>query len=533
MLKKGLIFIFAALYLVVVYSIFKIPDDFFQKFILKSFSSASETELAYIQGFLSTSFYDKIRWSICLSLILVVALIVLWKHYSKYFIRECKDVINWIGSSIQSFGKIQFYGILSASFILGLIVIPWIQINSDEAYAFEYFIQRNPIISLVTYPAPNNHVLYSFLASLMYRVLPFDLYAMRLPSLIAVLISFSFLLLFTFHRWGKSAAILSLLAVFCSFYPLFYAVQGRGYGILLLCTTIWIVFILKSMESRRLEKPILMCFTAIVGFYTIPVFLYPFTIGLVLLVFYVPILSLFKLGAATSIATLILYAPIMIFFGYEVLLNNEFVESLTRSSILDRFPRYFLGFLHHFIASSLLVVYVIFRGSKGLKSPILQLFLCFFLVSALIPIIHGKFPPMRVFIYIIPITTIALASILKRYKILSFLIIPLVLYSIYFARTQYFSFNQYSLEAKTILQSAVENGAERIYLLDGPRSIFNWYVQHEYPSVNFRYSLNRDSLNSELLNDTRYKFISEYRWQELEEFPYTIVDSTEYFRLFE
>ncbi len=507
-------------------------DVLYRKMIAISTESMSATEQAYIQQFLTASFFNKQRVMAALGTMTVAVIICLLMQYAPRISAEFKTLRNWLKTQSRAFGMISLMAIVTGLLLLGLLIIPWLPIHSDEAYAFEYFTQRNPLISVLTYPAPNNHILFSFTSSLLHKIIPFELYALRLPSLCAVLGSLVVLLLRVHQRFGRSSAYWSIMIVFATFYPSFYAVQGRGYAFLLLFSSIWLLLIVSAIEKRRLELPIFTVLTAVAGFYTIPVFIYPYLVASILLLFYLPFRSWIRMQCLIGAISLLLYTPILYFFGFEVLIGNEFVESLSIADVWQRYPSYLLGFAHHYIPLILLTIFLLIRGDAW-RNTSGRLFLGLVVFSASIPWLQHTFAPMRVFIYLIPIGVYALAETWSSRKISWWFFLPVILYSFVFSYQQYGRFNQYSVDAKDILHMASEQGSKKIYLLDGPRSIFNWYVDRSYTDLEFEFSLNRDPLNQELLEQSDQLFISEYRWEELDWSSYKMIDSTHYFYLFQ
>lgn len=512
-------------------SVYLIPTEFIKAYINSIFSNASAAEKNYVNGFLNAAFLLKIRClligGIALALLGINVLVSKYKDIGIEF----RTIFSLLKRKLAEFGHPQFTVFSLLYLLAGLIAIPYIQINSDEAYAFEYFTQKNPLVSLVTYPAPNNHVLFSFLSSVLNKLIPFDLYSLRLPALLAAYFSSSLLLLFAKSRWKFKATAVAFVAVLLSFLPLFYAVQGRGYALLMLFASLSAILTIKAIESRKLEFPMTLVLVSTLGFYTIPIYLYPFAITLLIFTLYLPLKTIFKIGSSVSVLTLLLYAPIILLFGPEVLVANEFVQSASLPTIFERYPTHLLSFTKFFLPAVFLATYLLLRKKIQIERPVYFVFSSLLIGTLFIPLIHGTFPPMRVFIYTIPFAFLAMAAMLKEDRHLQYLIIPVLIFSILTIKREYLIFNKYSIEAKLILEKAIEKGAKKIYLLDGPRSIFKWYLKEEDPKLEFVYSLNRDDLNRELLSDPSYHFISEYRWQEVSNYSFQLLDTTSYFRL--
>ncbi|MDA9774425.1 hypothetical protein N9B82_05660, partial [Saprospiraceae bacterium] len=447
--KKFWIFFFLLLVIFVLATVgvLSLDNSSLSTLALSVFPVDSDAERAHIQQFLTEAFFTNLKTAFTAFSILVLLGILCVKRYSSQIFSELSLIRDWSKCSVKSYGSGWFYSTTLLLFLIGLFVIPLVMLNSDEAYAFEYFTSRNPIISLATYPAPNNHVFFSFWTSIIFKILPFELFALRLPSLSAFIASFLSISLYNSRKTSKIASFLSIIGVFCCFYPLFYAVQGRGYSFLLFFSTILTIIAAESIEKKRLQLPIFSCMISILGFYTIPVFLYPFGLFLLVLALYIPFKSVLKLGAITSVGTIILYMPIIALFGEDVLINNEFVVSLSLKEISNSYLPYITGILEHHLPIAIVFIAGLISLIRGkFQKNLAILFLIVFLGSLVLPLIQRTLAPPRVFIYLYPLAVIVFAHLISKEKWMKYLVIPLLIYNIYFLPKAYYSFNSYSID---------------------------------------------------------------------------------------
>ena len=235
------------------------------------------------------------------------------------------------------------YWILVAITFVGAIMRIW-KINEpvayDEAYTFIYFATKPFKQILSDYSAPNNHILHTILVSLSYKFFGGHIWIVRLPAFLAGTLSipagyFAARRIFNSNQSLAAASLVALTPWFIS-----YSTNGRGYTLLTLFALLLMNFagLLIHQESRN--ALLAYGITAALGFYTIPVFLYPMAgISLWVLGTYLTdrdswnnrsrrIWGFLATCALAGILTLILYSPV-IFFGTGAgsILSNEIVVS--------------------------------------------------------------------------------------------------------------------------------------------------------------------------------------------------------------
>ena len=257
--------------------------------------------------------------------------------FDTLFVRE-KDppYIYWILGGISLIG-----------FLLRVIDINQ-YIAYDEAYTFIHFASRGFKHILADYSAPNNHIFHTILVGISYRFFGGEPWALRLPAFTAgvLMIPAMYLTSRRFFSSSQALAASALIAVTPSFIN--YSVNARGYTMLFLFALLLTNF--AGILAIRQSKAALIAFTALatLGFYTIPIFLYPMAgISLWVVVTYLVTrepwqMKLHKMAIFLGICILsivlaiILYSPVIIFgSGLSSLVSNEIVKPLNWSAFLE------------------------------------------------------------------------------------------------------------------------------------------------------------------------------------------------------
>lgn len=299
-----------------------------------------------------------------------------------------------------------FLGLITlAGVILRLLVINE-PIGYDEAYTFIYFAAKPLKFVLADYHVPNNHILYSLLTWIAYRVLGDHTWIVRVPAFIAsaITVPVSFLTARRFFTANQSLAISAVLAV----YPNMVndASNGRGYSLILLFSLLLANFagILVHRESR--SALVAYAVTGALGFYSIPIFLYPMAgISLWVLLTYLINgetwqIKWKKIGEflitciASGILTLILYSPVILFgTGLKSLIGNDIVRSLTWNDFMTEIPsrisktwkdwgKHSSLFIKQALAGGFLLSILFYRKASNQKLP-MQILLLLAAVIAL------------------------------------------------------------------------------------------------------------------------------------------------------
>ncbi len=292
----------------------------------------------------------------------------------------------------------------------------------DERFTYLYFVQPGWLVSLAYYPGPNNHILFTLLCNGTALLLDDPFRIMKGTALaVGGLLPVVFWAVVRRH-FGAAPAWLAAAACLASDKVFYYATQGRGYGLLTLWVTLAAyaaVQIGRGGPDRRRPYGMLGVSCAL-GFYTVPVFLYPFAgLALYLVVTlvrrraYGPARRLLVTGVGAGAATGLLYLPVLLVNGWGALTGNAWVMRLPGPAFRDGFP----GHLQSVAAG---LWYGDGPGLAGLTAGVLALALGMGLtrgvpvavrhwawlalvqagVVVLLPALQGVLPPERTFTYL-------------------------------------------------------------------------------------------------------------------------------------
>ncbi len=291
----------------------------------------------------------------------------------------------------------------------------------DEAYTFVHFASRPFKHILADYSAPNNHIFHTILVGIAFRLLGGQAWVLRLPALVSGVLMIPAMYItarrfFSRYQALTAAGIVSVVPLFIN-----YSVNARGYTLLVLFALLLANFaaILVVRESR----PALIAFTitAALGFYTIPIFLYPMAgISLWVVITYLSAneprseklrrLGRF-LGACliAGLLTLTFYAPVILFgSGLSSIIGNEIVKALSWSTFLENLdPRilrawnkWMIGIgpaFEYVLMGGFLISLLFYRKVSNQKLP-LQVFLA--LAVAVLLVLQRVSPLPRIWIYL-------------------------------------------------------------------------------------------------------------------------------------
>ncbi len=316
------------------------------------------------------------------------------------------------------------YLILGGITLIGL-VLRLIDINQyiayDEAYTFIHFASRAFKHILADYSAPNNHIFHTILVGIAYRLFGGQPWVLRLPAFMAgtLMIPAMYITARRFFSSSQALAASALIAVTPSFIN--YSVNARGYTILflfaLLLTNFAGILVIKQSKAALLAFTL----TAALGFYTIPIFLYPMA-GISLWVFVTYLanrepwqIKVHKMAVFLGICilsvllTIILYSPVIIFgSGFSSLIGNEIVKPLNWSTFLENLdPRmikawnkWMMGVgstSESLLSGGFLLSLLLYRKVSNQKLP-LQIFLA--LGAAILVVLQRVTPLPRIWLYL-------------------------------------------------------------------------------------------------------------------------------------
>jgi hypothetical protein len=236
-------------------------------------------------------------------------------------------------------------------FTLGLITLLGLAIRLidyahpvgyDEAYTYIHFASKSLRTILADYSAPNNHIFHTLLVALADRIFGNYLWVLRLPALIAGVLCIPAVYAAGRSLYNRGAGILSAALLCLAPLLVDYSTNARGYSLICLFSLLmlWQAGILR--RSSTFSGWLLLGTFATLGFYTIPVMVYPVCgVYLWLLLSWLIrdtfqsdrrhfIYNLLSSAVGTILMTLVLYTPVFLFgTGLSSITGNEFVRSQT------------------------------------------------------------------------------------------------------------------------------------------------------------------------------------------------------------
>lgn len=224
-------------------------------------------------------------------------------------------------------------------------------VRYDEAFTLLDYSAKPLFHTLSVYDWPNNHVLHSVLVHFTCAWFGQELWALRLPALVCGLLLIPASYAVACVYFNRTAGLLAAGLVASSSYLIFYSTNGRGYTLLALCSMVLFAMAPFLLRHRNWVAWGLFSVVAALGFFTIPIMLYPYTMVLVWLGLscvcgdatagtrreFARVLAISV--AVTAGLTLVLYAPILAVSGPASLFANQFVRPVGWNELLAGWHR--------------------------------------------------------------------------------------------------------------------------------------------------------------------------------------------------
>jgi hypothetical protein len=412
-----------------------------------------------------------------ISIVLIISTLRINKIYiflSYHLIKLFQSCREWFFKLLTEINTLTFW---QKIYILGsffLVSLPKVYLAIcypvfvDEAFSYATCISYGLVVTTTYYFLPNNHIFYNVLVVLLDYLIPFKfdepIILMRLISLLAFMISWLILILWLRKIFNFSIALWG--SVVWAFLPpvAYYGFIGRGYGLQVLFILIFNILVFNTLNkpTNYSQNRYLLILIAILGFYTIPSFLYPFaSLWLVLLIqvftkhqgfksFRLLIYDVFFI----VIASLTLYSLTFLMSGPRLWVNMDLIP-LSWQDIgqrLNKLPTeilvYFIGFdslLIQVISIFLMIAFLFNSFFRLRSSSFLNLIILSFWLTP-IPIfifLQKTVPPIRVLTYLsLPILLMILVLLNNIGQKKQWIVGLLFIWSFF---NIYLFFNQYKL----------------------------------------------------------------------------------------
>lgn len=313
------------------------------------------------------------------------------------------------------FLKNQFFfikKIISTKLIL-LLIIPTIlslyfaytlPATYDETFTYINFIDRGIFVSASFYPAPNNHILYSEIASSLKYLIKFhSLIPYRLLSVLFFFLSILVFIKIIFileNKFNYSNLFIIALAPL-TFIALYQSALARGYSLQLFLTLVNVFISIKIIKNQNNLNWIFFAIVSSLAFYTVPTYLYAHLIISLYILFNLKekILIIIKYNFLILLICFYLYFPIILFndFNSKLISKINLVDNLFYTNeILKNITNDFLGL--NFNLTILFVTLSLFISFFTKKSKKYILLFLIFFGQFLLHFFHQDIAPLRVFV---------------------------------------------------------------------------------------------------------------------------------------
>ena len=370
--------------------------------------------------------------------------LIFWqKHYLNKFIyrslakRYCEiqkiinDLKQYLFSINHQEDRIHLY-MVSVLIFMGIgirLFFLYQPIRHDEAFTFTNYASKPLLLALSNYSFPNNHLFHTLCVHISYLFFGNHVWAIRLPAFLASSILLPVTYLLARELYNKHTALLTTGLMAISSALIEYATNARGYALIALFFFFTIAIANYLRKKHNTVAWIILSGLSAIGFYTVPVMLYPFgTIMLWIslmawkndfsLNFINTIRHLFVYGLLTLLLTGLLYFPVILASGVDAIIANRFVQPLSIMAFLDRLPlrlsevwtqwsRDFPNIISLILCIAT-IISVVFHQRIATHGISLAIPAVLFLVIALPT--QGVLPPARVWLYLLPLFFLLSAS---------------------------------------------------------------------------------------------------------------------------
>lgn len=281
---------------------------------------------------------------------LSLALNILYWRYRSYLQSLYQEVFETLGlhlrqakNLISEFSDKQkiFLGFTLASVLWHQIFMYQnIFVAMDETFSCLFFASQGVFTTISHYPVPNNHIFYNLCSIFWSKFISNQILAIRLTSILAFWLLLWLIFYYFLKKTNFQTALLVLMLAGLGFSQAVFAVQGRGYMLVALCFFVGLWSLQSYIQNQRKSYLGFFVIACVIGFWTIPVFLYAFLSFYAYLLFFVwwkqrkkgVFTDFFKAGILIGIWVYWCYCPVLMYSGFSALAGNENVSPKTYDS---------------------------------------------------------------------------------------------------------------------------------------------------------------------------------------------------------
>lgn len=287
----------------------------------------------------------------------------------------------------------------------------------DEAFSFLMFASQPLKVSLRSCIVPNNHFFHTLLVHMITKILPPYPWAIRLPALIAgiAIVPFGYLAFKTIYCKEVGFLVVSLIAG--SSILIEYSVNARGYTLMILFFLLGLWLLWQALKKNRLILWMGFILISALGFYTIPVMLYPFTFSLLSSLFVYrgemdkrKLIKFCIAVSTTAIVVGLLYLPVVCKTGIDYLSKNPTFKPHPLSGVIQSMEELVFKIYSNWHRDLFYPIKIIFLVLFSLSlftaefKKINRIFLFSGIATALgLILITRRIPFPRCFLYLLPV----------------------------------------------------------------------------------------------------------------------------------
>jgi uncharacterized membrane protein len=222
----------------------------------------------------------------------------------------------------------------------------------DEAYTYLHFAAVPLATGLADYSRPNNHLLHTLFVHASTRAFGSEPWALRLPAFIAGVLIVPMVYAVGRLMADRSAALVAAAFAAASAPLILYSTNARGYTLLTLISLVLVAVAWRVRQSPTAHRWAALIAVAVLGFYTIPVMLYPAGAVFLWLKWVLERDApdratrahvkrvILRAVLATGGLTALLYLPAIVHSGPLKIIGNRFVVPRSPNSFWSDMPRF-------------------------------------------------------------------------------------------------------------------------------------------------------------------------------------------------
>lgn len=280
--------------------------------------------------------------------------------------------------------------------------------GTDESATFLYYASKPLLVGISVYGSPNNHVLHTALMHVAFRIFGDVEWALRLPAFVAgvALVPLTAIAARSARATGLVAA--AIVAGWPALVD--YSTDGRGYTLLACFVIICTIAFVDILESGNRAACAIFIVSASLGFFTIPVMIYPFAF-LIAVGLRRRREEMLICAAGTALVTTCLYAPVLVVSGIGAMTANPYVRPLPIGAFVRALPHYaVIAWRANFVAVPVVLQVLIAAASAIAVARRRAVFAGAILVMAIV-LMQRVTPFPRVWLPFIPLMAIGVGSI--------------------------------------------------------------------------------------------------------------------------